>query len=182
MSQFIYETIYSACKEQRSIVDNGLDLPVPSSTFGAPRVTDMGLAFYGGDRRGGLAAVVFRLRHGRCRRVLRIPCAGHPRGSPVYQKYSRGVTIYTISLSFSNLPYYHTWEVPHLSTLSKSPSELLQSAKDLGVNDSSSALELLTVPLRTRSSPAWLMPYSDRIQYPGEFLVLKEIYLLCWLS
>jgi len=42
----IYETLHDICEEQRSIMDNGVDLSVLSSTFGAlPRLTEVGLSF-----------------------------------------------------------------------------------------------------------------------------------------
>ena len=45
----IYETVRNICKEQRSIVDNGVDLSVLSSALRAlPRLTEVGLSFYEG--------------------------------------------------------------------------------------------------------------------------------------
>jgi len=42
----IYETLHDICEEQRSIMNNGVDLSVLSSTFGAlPRLTEAGLSF-----------------------------------------------------------------------------------------------------------------------------------------
>ncbi|KAH6703079.1 hypothetical protein BKA61DRAFT_618854 [Leptodontidium sp. MPI-SDFR-AT-0119] len=42
----IYETLHDICEEQRSIIDNGVDLSVLTSTFGAlPRLTEVGLSF-----------------------------------------------------------------------------------------------------------------------------------------
>lgn len=42
----IYEALHNICKMQRSIVDNGIDLSVLSSTLRAlPQLTDMGLSF-----------------------------------------------------------------------------------------------------------------------------------------
>jgi hypothetical protein len=44
----IYEIVHSSCKEQRSIVDNGVHLSVLSSTLEElPQLTDVGLSFCG---------------------------------------------------------------------------------------------------------------------------------------
>jgi hypothetical protein len=139
----IYETIHSACEEQRSIVDNGLDLSVLSSTFRAlPRLTDVGLAFCGAIEGEDWLLSSFASDMV----VAEESYEYHVRvtSEALQRAKNRGVTIYTISLSFFNLPYYHTWEVPHLSTLSESLRKLLESVKVLRLIDSSSALELLS--------------------------------------
>ena len=139
----IYETIHRACKEQRSIVDNGLDLSVLSSTFRAlPRLTDVGLAFCGAIEGEDWLLSSFTSDMV----VAEESYEYHVRvtSEALQCAKNRGVTIQTISLSFFNLPYYHTWEVPHLSTLSKSLRKLLESVKVLRLIDSSSALELLS--------------------------------------
>ena len=42
----IYETLYKICQEQRSIVDNGVDFSVLTSTLEAlPRLTELGMSF-----------------------------------------------------------------------------------------------------------------------------------------
>ena len=66
----IYEALHDICKEQRSIIDKGVDLAVLCSTFGAlPRLTEVR-----GDRRR-LVAVTLHRRHGYSRRLLSIPFA-----------------------------------------------------------------------------------------------------------
>jgi hypothetical protein len=47
-------------------------------------------------------------------------------------------------LSGFDLPYYHTWEVPDLSTLSESLRKLLESVQVLRLTRSNSPLELLS--------------------------------------
>ncbi|KAH7364027.1 hypothetical protein BKA65DRAFT_572136 [Rhexocercosporidium sp. MPI-PUGE-AT-0058] len=57
---------------------------------------------------------------------------------------NRGAAINTVSLSGFNLPYYHEWEVPELSTLLESLGKLLQSVRVIRLSDSSSPLEVLS--------------------------------------
>src|SRR4051794_22097086 len=57
---------------------------------------------------------------------------------------NNGIAIHTISLLPFYLPYYHTWEVPNLSTLSESLRKLLESVRVLRLIGSSSPLELLS--------------------------------------
>lgn len=139
----IYETIYSTCKEQRSIVNNSFNLSVLLSTFKAlPRLTDVGLAFYRTIEREDQLLSSFALNivviEESYKYYIQVT------SEALQRTKNGGVTIYTINLSFFNLLYYYTWEVSNLSTLSESLRKLLESIKVLRLIDSSSALKLLS--------------------------------------
>ena len=57
---------------------------------------------------------------------------------------NKGAAIHTIRLLGFNLPYYDSWEVPDLSTLSESLRDLLDSVQVLRLARSKSPLELLS--------------------------------------
>ncbi|KAG0644948.1 hypothetical protein D0Z07_9341 [Hyphodiscus hymeniophilus] len=139
----IYETAHSICNEQRNIVDNSTDLSVLSSTLGAlPRLTEVGLSFCetidpDNAQLLSFASVMISVEYSYEYHIRVI--------SDALQSARRsGVTILTISLSGFDLPYYHTWEVPGLSTLSESLKKLLEFVQILRLTYSNSPLELLS--------------------------------------
>jgi hypothetical protein len=140
----IYETVHSICKEQRNIVDSGTDLSVLSSTFGAlPRLTEVGLSFYEAIESDdalswSFASDMIVAEEESYEYHIRAV------SDAIESTRKSGVTIHTISLSEFNLPYYSTWEVPDLSTLSESLGKLLESVQVLRLTRSNSPLELLS--------------------------------------
>ncbi|KAH6696619.1 hypothetical protein BKA61DRAFT_497630, partial [Leptodontidium sp. MPI-SDFR-AT-0119] len=138
----IYETLHDICEEQRNIVDNGVDLSVLSSTFGAlPRLTEVGLSFCEViEDDSSLSPFTAGMTtaedsYGYHLRVV---------SDAIQSSRNRGAAINTVSLSGFNLPYYHEWEVPELSTLLESLGKLLQSVRVIRLSDSSFPLEVLS--------------------------------------
>jgi hypothetical protein len=139
----IYETVRSICKEQRNIVDSGADLSVLSSTLGAlPCLTEVGLSFCEAIESDNALLLSFASDM----IVAEESYEYHIRvvSDAIQSARSSGVTIHTISLSGFDLPYYHTWEVPDLSTLSESLGKLLEAVQVLRLTHSNSPLELLS--------------------------------------
>jgi hypothetical protein len=138
----IYETLHDMCKEQRSIVDNGVDLSVLSSTFGVlPRLTEVGLSFCEAiEDDSSLLPITLDIT------IAKDSYKYHLRvvSDAIQSSRNRGVAIHTISLSGFDLPCYYTWEVPDLSTLSESLRKLLGCVQVLRLRHSSSPLELLS--------------------------------------
>ena len=137
----IYEALHDICKEQRSIIDKGVDLAVLCSTFGAlPRLTEVGLSFCEAIEddlspspfTAGMATAEDSYQY-----HLRVV-------SDAIQNSRRGAAINTLSLSGFDLPYCHVWEILDLSTLLESLRKLLQSVRVLRLSYSSSPLELLS--------------------------------------
>ncbi|KAH6703074.1 hypothetical protein BKA61DRAFT_191912 [Leptodontidium sp. MPI-SDFR-AT-0119] len=138
----IYETLHDICEEQRSIVNNGVDLSVLASTFGAlPRLTEVGLSFCEAiEDDSSLSPFTLGMTTAEDSYEYHLRVVS----DAIQSSRNRGVAINTISLSGFNLPYYHAWEVPELSTLSESLRKLLQSIRVLRLSYSSSPLELLS--------------------------------------
>jgi hypothetical protein len=138
----IYETLHDMCKEQRSIVDNGVDLSVLSSTFGVlPRLTEVGLSFCEAiEDDSSLLPITLDIT------IAKDSYEYHLRvvSDAIQSSRNRGVAIHTISLSGFDLPCYYTWEIPDLSTLSESLRKLLGCVQVLRLRHSSSPLELLS--------------------------------------
>jgi hypothetical protein len=139
----IYETVHRIFKEQCSIVDNGVDLSVLSSTLGAlPRLTKLELSFCEAVEDDDATLSLF--------------ASGMTTAEESYEYHIRvvsdaiqfarnmGVAIYTICLSGFNLPYCHSWEVPKRTTLSESLRKLLEFVQILRLSGSNSPLELLS--------------------------------------
>ena len=138
----IYEALHDICKEQRSIIDKGVDLAVLCSTFGAlPRLTEVGLSFCEAIEddlspspfTAGMATAEDSYQY-----HLRVV------SDAIQNSRNRGAAINTISLSGFDLPYCHVWEILDLSTLLESLRKLLQSVRVLRLSYSSSPLELLS--------------------------------------
>ena len=144
----IYETLHDICEEQRSILDNGVDLSVLSSNFGAlPRLTKLRLIFCEViEDDSSLSTFTITTAEDSHEYHLRVV------SDAIQSSRSRGAGINTISLSGFHLPYYYEWEDPDLGTLSDSLGKLLQSVQVLRLIESSSPLEI--VPLHTGYSPA----------------------------
>ncbi|KAK0103728.1 hypothetical protein ONS95_005734 [Cadophora gregata] len=142
----IYETLHDICEEQRSIMDNGVDLSVLSSTFGAlARVKKLGLKFCEViDDDSSLSPFTA------CMTTVEDSYEYHPLivSDAIQSSRNRGTAINTVSLSGFNLPYYHQLEVPDLSTLLKSLDKRLQSVRVICVSDSRFSPGS-TVPLHT---------------------------------
>ena len=138
----IYETLHDVCKEQRSIVDNGVDLSVLSSTFGAlPRLTEIGLSFCEAiEDDSSLSPFTPGMTTAEDSYEYHLRVVS----DAIQSSRNRGAAIHTINLSGFDLPYYHAWEVPDLSTLSESLRKLLESIQVLRLSHSSSPLELLS--------------------------------------
>lgn len=139
----IYEIVHSICKEQRNIVDSGTDLSVLSSTLGAlPCLTEVALSFCEAIESHNAMLLSFAsdiiLVEESYEYHMRVV------SDALQSARSSGVTIHTISLSDFNLPYYSTWEVPDLRTLSESLRKLLESVPVLRLTRSKSPLELLS--------------------------------------
>ncbi|KAG4427933.1 hypothetical protein IFR05_016583 [Cadophora sp. M221] len=137
----IYETLHDMCEEQRSIVDNGVDLSVLSSTFEAlPRLTEVGLLFCEAieDDSSLSPFTAGMTTENSYEYHLRVV------SDAIQSSRNRGAAINTVSLSGFNLPYYHELEVPDLSTLLESLGKLLQSVRVIRLSDSSSPLEVLS--------------------------------------
>ncbi len=108
-------------------MDNGTDLSVLLSTLGAlPRVTEVGLSFYEAIESDDALPWSFALNMIGAEEES---YEYHIRVASDALESARksGVTIHTISLSEFDLPYYYTWQVPNLSTLSESLRKLLES-------------------------------------------------------
>ncbi|KAH8799386.1 hypothetical protein F5884DRAFT_811731 [Xylogone sp. PMI_703] len=138
----IYEALHDICKEQRSIVDNGVDLSVLSSTFGAlPRLSDVGLSFCETTHEDSqLSPFTYNMTTAEESYEYHVRVVS----DAIQSARKRGAAIHTISLSGFNLPYYYTWEVPDLSTLSESLKKLLKSVLVLRLSYSNSLLTLLS--------------------------------------
>lgn len=138
----IYDTVYGICKEQCGIVDNGVDLLVLSSTFGAlPRLTKLGLTFC--EAAEGETSTLSFIALG-----MTIAEASHEHHLRVVSSALRfarnmGVFIHTISLSGFDLPYRPWGETPDLSTLLESLTEVLEFPRVLCLTRSNFPLELL---------------------------------------
>lgn len=138
----IYKTLHDICKEQRSIVDNGVDRSVLSSTFGAlPRLTEVGMSFCEAiEDDSSLSPFTPGMTTAEDSYEYHVRVVS----DAIQSSRNKGAAIHTISLSEFDLPYYHTWEVPDLSTLSESLRKLLESIQVLRLSYSSSPLELLS--------------------------------------
>lgn len=138
----IYETLHNICKEQRSIVDNGVDLRVLSSAFGAlPRLTEVCLSFCEAIQGDGLLSILTSDMT-----VAEDSYEYHVRviSDALHSARNGGVAIHTISLMGFNLPYYDTWDVPDLSSLAESLRKLLEPVPVLRLIYSKSPLALLS--------------------------------------
>lgn len=114
----IYRTLHDICKKQRSIVDNAVDLSVLSSTFGAlPRLTDVGLSFCEAiEDDSSLSPFTSGMTTAEDSYEYHVRVVS----DAIQSSRVSGAAIHTVSLSGLDLPYYHTREVPDLSTLSES--------------------------------------------------------------
>ena len=138
----IYETLHDICEEQRSIIDNNVDLSVLTSTFGAlPRLTEVGLSFCEAiEDDSSLSPFTAGMTTAENSHEYHLRVVSNA----IQSSRNRGATINTVSLSAFHLPYGHEWETPVLSTLSESLEKLLKSVRVLRLSDSSSPLEILT--------------------------------------
>jgi hypothetical protein len=139
----IYEAVHNICKEQRSIVDNGVDLSVLSSTLGAlPRLTDVDLSFC--EAIEGEDWLLSSLASNMI--VAKESYEYHVRvvSNAIQSARNKEVAIHTLTLSEFDLPYYFPREICDLSTLSESLRELLEPIQVLHLTRSNSLLELLS--------------------------------------
>ena len=138
----ISETLHDICEEQRSILDNGVDLSVPSSNFGAhPRLTKLRLTFcevIEDDSSLPTFTAGMTTAEDSHEYHLRVV------SDAIQSSRNRGAGINTISLSGFHLPYYYEWEDPDLGTLSDSLGKLLQSVQVLRLIESSSPQEIVS--------------------------------------
>lgn len=126
----IYETLHNICKDQRSIVDDVVDLSVLSSTFGAlPRLTEVDMSFCeaveGEDWLMSFFASDMVVAEESFEYHVRVA------SDAIQRARNRGAALHTISILGFNLPSYDTWEVPDLNTLSESLRKLLDSVRVL---------------------------------------------------
>jgi hypothetical protein len=138
----IYETLHNKCKEQRDIVDNGVDV-LGLSTLGAlPRLTHICLSFldmiYDEDEVLSSFGLVMTTGEDSYKYHVQVV------SDALESARNRGVAINTISLSDFVLPYHFPWEVPNQTTLSESLRKLVAPVQVLRLVRSNSALELLS--------------------------------------
>ncbi|KAH6662963.1 hypothetical protein B0J14DRAFT_621705 [Halenospora varia] len=127
----------------RSIVNYGVDRSVLSFALGAfSRLTNVRLSFCETieDRDEQLSPFISNMT------IAEESYEYHVRvvSDAIQSARNKGIVIHTISLSGYHLPYYYTWEIPDLSTLSESLRKLLESVRVLCLIGSSSSLELLS--------------------------------------
>jgi hypothetical protein len=121
----IYEALHNICKMQRSIVDNGIDLSVLSSTLRAlPQLTDVGLSFCEPLEDPLLWSFASNMT------VAEESFKYHMQvvSDAIQHARNRDVAIHTINLSGFTL-YHSIWKDPDLSTLSASLRKLLESVR-----------------------------------------------------
>lgn len=135
--------VHSVCEEQRNIVDGDVDLMMLSSALGAlPRLTELNLCFCETVEKKDWLESYLALDM----TVAEKSYEHHVRvvSNAIRSARTRGVSIHAIHLLGFRLPYYHPWQVPDLSALSKSLRELLDHIRILRLNRSESPLELLS--------------------------------------
>jgi hypothetical protein len=140
----IYDTLYTICKGQRDIVDNGIDLIVLSSALTAlPRLLEVGLCFYK-MAKGEDWLFPYLLAWD-----LTLLEKSHQHHIQVVSNAIRsarnwGAPIHTINLLQLELPYHNPWQVRDLSSLSEALRDLLDFAQVLRLSGSSFPLQLLS--------------------------------------
>ena len=133
----IYETIRSICKEQRGIVDEGIDLSVLSSILGAlPRLKEVGLSFCDSIELENWFLPGMTMVEESYENHLGVI------SNAVKSARNRGIDIHTVSLLGFRFPFYD--ELPRLSTLLRSLEKLLEFVSVLRLTDSGFPLEVLS--------------------------------------
>jgi hypothetical protein len=136
----IYNTVRDICREQRSIVDEGADLLLSSVFFALPLLKEVRLSFCKAleDDDDWLLSSDMIIKDEFYQHHLQVVT------SAIQNARSRGIAIHTISLRGFDLPYFHTWEEPDLSSLSESLRQLLEGIKVLRLRGSECVLKLLS--------------------------------------
>ncbi|OBT84084.1 hypothetical protein VE02_07016 [Pseudogymnoascus sp. 03VT05] len=136
----IYETVYSICREQRSIIDDGADMILSSVFCALPLLQEVRLSFCKVlEDDGWLLTPDMVIKNEFYKHHLQVV------SSAIQRARSVGVAIHTISLLHFELPFHDSWEEPNLGPLSESLRQLLKDVKVLRVRGvSKRVLELLS--------------------------------------
>ncbi len=135
----IYETVREICREQRSIIDKGIDLLLSSAFCALPLLKEVRLSFYDtledDDYLLNPSIIITDEFYQHHLQVVTSAIQNARRG---------GAAIHTISLCDLELPYSHRWEESDLETLSESLRWLLKDIKVLRLRRSKCVLKLLS--------------------------------------
>ena len=132
----IYETVYSICREQRSIVDDGADMILSSVFCALPLLQEVRLSFREVlEFDNWLLTPDMIIKNEFYKHHLQVV------SSAIQRARSAGVAIHTISLLHFELPFYDSWwEEPNLGPLSESLRQLLKNVTILRVRGVSNRL------------------------------------------
>jgi hypothetical protein len=165
----IYDSLYSMCEEQRSIIDGGIDLTVLSSAFRAlPKLSDLSLSFHKMITEEDWLSSYFL---GWDLTMVEKSYEYHIRvvSKAIRNTSDMGASINTISLSGLQLSYHYAWQVVDFDwgSLSETLGELLQLIQVLRLSGSGSPLQLL-------SRRAMKLRQLDMCHLVVEYTALRE--------